>query len=256
MRLLFLGTGTSMGVPMIGCPCEVCSSTDPKDTRFRSSLLVQNDKTILIDTTPDFRTQALTHKLKHLDAVVYTHRHNDHIMGFDDLRRFCEMSGQPLPIYGSHDTVDSLKKIFHYAFNPEVVISTYVRVIPHEIDACFSIGTTLFIPLPVEHGNTPTFGYLLQVDGRAKAAYIPDCSDMPDKTAKLLEDIPVLILDGLRDQPHPTHLHIDASIAVARKVGARKTYLTHVGHQVMHERKTRELPDGIALAHDGLVLDL
>ncbi len=256
MRLIFLGTGTSLGVPMIGCPCEVCHSGDPRDKRFRSSVLIQNDKTILIDTTPDFRSQALLHGLNQLDAVVYTHSHNDHIMGFDDLRRYCAISGNPMPIYGSADTLEHLETIFPYAFNPPEIIPTYVRVLPHIIRKQFEIGQTGFLPLRVIHGTMPTYGYIVCDQGVKKAAYIPDCASVPEETAALLQDIPVLIIDGLRDNPHPTHLHIKAAIDVARRARAKTTYLTHLTHNIMHARKEKELPAGVFLAYDGLSLDL
>jgi len=258
MRLLFLGTGTSQGVPMIGCDCAVCSSPDPKNQRFRSSLLIQNDRQIVIDTGPDFRMQALAHRLRQIDATVYTHCHTDHIMGFDDLRRFCEITGQQMPVYGSQFTIDALQRIFPYAFDPNLKVSTYIRAQPHIVDANheFSIGDTGMIPVSVPHGNTPTFGYIILDRGVRKAAYLPDCAALNNSMIPALQDIPLLIIDGLREHPHPTHLHIEAAIAVGRQVGAKITYLTHLTHNVSHGERQKSLPENVFLAYDGLCLQL
>ncbi|MDR1305497.1 MAG: MBL fold metallo-hydrolase [Verrucomicrobiales bacterium] len=258
MRLLFLGTGTSQGVPMIGCDCAVCASADPRDRRCRSSLLIQGDRHILIDSGPDLRMQALARGVKRLDAVVYTHCHNDHVMGFDDLRRFCEMTGRPLPVYGSAATLTALQRVFPYAFDPALQVSTYVKAEPHEVvaDREFHLGDTGLIPLTVPHGNTPTFGYIITVNGERRAAYLPDCTAMTEAMAERLRAIPLLIIDGLRERPHPTHLNISGAIAAARRVGARQTLLTHLTHHVSHADRAQLLPAGVALAYDGLALDL
>jgi phosphoribosyl 1,2-cyclic phosphate phosphodiesterase len=243
---------------MIGCDCAVCASSDPKNKRFRSSLLIQNDRQVVIDTGPDFRMQALAHRLQQVDATVYTHCHTDHIMGFDDLRRFCEITGTSLPVYGSQFTIDALQRIFPYAFDSNLKVSTYVRAQPHIVAANgeFSIGNTGFIPIDVPHGNTPTFGYIILDRGVRKAAYLPDCAALTDSMAGALRDIPLLIIDGLREQPHPTHLHIEAAIAAGRRVGAKITYLTHLTHNVSHQERQKTLPDGVFLAYDGLRLEL
>jgi len=256
MRLVLLGTGTSQGVPMIGCRCNVCRSEDPRDRRYRSSLLVESDCRVLIDTTPDFRSQALAFNIDHLDAVVYTHAHNDHIMGFDDLRRFCEMTGRALPIHASATTLAHLKKVFPYAFPPTEFVATYVHADPHEINAPFAIGQIGFTALQVPHGNAITHGYILSENGLRKAAYIPDCAAIGEETAAVLRDIPVLIMDGLRDKPHPTHMHIEAAIEAGRRIRAGRLYLTHLTHHVSHASREKELPEDVFLAYDGLVLEL
>jgi phosphoribosyl 1,2-cyclic phosphate phosphodiesterase len=243
---------------MIGCDCAVCTSTDPKDRRFRSSLLIQNDRQIVIDTGPDFRLQALAHRVRHIDATVYTHCHTDHIMGFDDLRRFCELSGRHMQVYGSRFTLDALNRVFPYAFDPNLKVGTYVRAQAQVVDANreFSIGDTGLLAIGVPHGNTPTFGYIILDQGVRKAAYLPDCAAMTDSMAAALQDIPVLIIDGLREQPHPTHLHIEAALAAARQVKAKTTYLTHLTHNIAHEERQKNLPDKAFLAYDGLCLEL
>jgi phosphoribosyl 1,2-cyclic phosphate phosphodiesterase len=243
---------------MIGCDCAVCTSPDPRDRRLRSSLLIQNDRQIVIDTGPDFRLQALTHRVRHIDAAVYTHCHTDHVMGLDDLRRFCELSGQRLQVCGSQPTLDALNRIFPYAFDPGQKPGTYIRAQPQIVNSGreFSIGRTGLLAIDVPHGNTPTFGYILLDRGTRKAAYLPDCAAMTDRMAAALQDIPLLIIDGLREQPHPTHLHIEAAIAAARRVKAKTTYLTHLAHNISHEKRQKTLPDKVHLAHDGLTLEL
>jgi phosphoribosyl 1,2-cyclic phosphate phosphodiesterase len=254
VRLLFLGTGTSQGVPVIGCECAVCSSADPKDRRFRSSLLIRSDRQILIDSGPDLRAQALTFGVNHLDAVVYTHCHNDHVMGFDDLRRYCEMTGRKMPVYASQATLTMLQQVFPYAFDPTLKVSTYISAEPHVVDAGreFAIGGVSLRAINVPHGHTPTFGYIIS----GRAAYLPDCAALTEELAAALQNIPVLIIDGLREQPHPTHLHIAAAIDAARRVNAKQTYLTHLTHHVSHADRQRNLPDGITLAYDGLSIEL
>lgn len=244
---------------MIGCECAVCRSADPRDQRRRSALLIQSGATrILIDSGPDLRAQALTFGVSRLDAVVYTHGHNDHAIGFDDLRRYCEMTGRPLPVHASRATLEMLRRVFPYAFDPTLKVSTYVSAEPHEEVAGreFIIGDVGLTPINVPHGRTPTFGYLLAEHGARKAAYLPDCAALTEPMAAALRDIPVLIIDGLREEPHPTHLNISGAIEAARRVGAGLTYLTHLTHNVAHAERQRSLPAGVVLAHDGLELAL
>jgi phosphoribosyl 1,2-cyclic phosphate phosphodiesterase len=253
LTVTVLGSGTSQGVPMIGCLCPVCQSPDPRDKRSRSSIYLEAPQAkILVDTTPDMRQQALREKLDHLDAVLFTHPHADHIMGFDDLRRFCEIQNGSLPIYGSAQTLAQLERIFFYAFNPKKVVPGYVHVVPNVIEGPFALGGIDITPLPVPHGAVSTFGFLFSRSRRRLLAYLSDCASVPDEVRAIISGVEVLIIDGLRDRPHPTHLSVSDAVAVGIAVGAKRTFLTHLTHQKRHVDRQRALPDGIDVAYDGL----
>jgi phosphoribosyl 1,2-cyclic phosphate phosphodiesterase len=251
-----LGSGTSQGVPMIGCRCPVCQSSDPRDQRTRSSIhLTTPEAKILVDTTPDLRQQALREKLDRLDAVIFTHPHADHIMGFDDLRRFCEIGGEALPIYGSAETLDGIERIFHYAFNPRTIVPGYVHVVPNVVTGPFELGGIDFTPLPVPHGAVNTLGFLLSHRGRKLLAYLSDCASVPDAVREIVHGCEVLIIDGLRDKPHPTHLTVAGAVEVAQAVKAGRAYLTHLTHEKRHVDRLRDLPPGVDIAFDGMKLE-
>lgn len=248
-----LGSGTSQGVPMIGCRCSVCQSTDPRDNRTRSSIYLTTPQAkILIDTTPDLRQQALREGLDHLDAVLFTHPHSDHIMGFDDLRRFCEIGGTPLHIYGSENTLTQLERVFFYAFNPKNIIPGYVHVLPHVVKETFTLRGVDITPLPVPHGTVTTLGYLFSHGGRKLLAYISDCAAVPDPVREVVTGVEILIIDGLREKPHPTHLNIAGAIEAAQAIGARQTFLTHLTHEKSHVDRAASLPTGIDVSYDGM----
>ena len=254
--MTILGSGTSQGVPMIGCKCAVCRSTDPRDKRTRSSIFVETPSAkLLVDTTPDMRQQALREDLDHLDAVVFTHPHADHIMGFDDLRRFCDLRGGPLPIYGSAKTLQQIERIFHYAFNPTKIVPGYVHVIPHVVEGPFPLGGIELTPLPVPHGAVSTSGFLFAQGGRKLLAYLSDCADVPPPIRALIAGVEVLIIDGLRDAPHPTHLTVNGAVEVAQAVRAKQSYLTHQTHERSHADRQRQLPAGIDVAYDGMKIE-
>jgi phosphoribosyl 1,2-cyclic phosphate phosphodiesterase len=256
LTVTVLGSGTSQGVPMIGCHCPVCRSTDPRDSRTRSSIYLETPEArILVDTTPDLRQQALREKLDRLDAVLFTHPHADHIMGFDDLRRFCEIRGGPLPIYGSAQTLEQIERIFFYAFNPKKTVPGYVHVNPHVVTSTFSLGGLEITPLPVPHGAILTNGYLFEREGRKWLAYLSDCAAVPDPIRELIAGVDVLIIDGLRDKEHPTHLNVRGAVAAAQAIGPKKTYLTHQTHDKFHAERARELPPGIDVSYDGMKLE-
>jgi phosphoribosyl 1,2-cyclic phosphate phosphodiesterase len=256
MIVTVLGSGTSQGVPMIGCTCPVCRSTDPRDKRTRSSIYVEAPTAkLLVDTTPDMRQQALREGLDHLDAVIMTHPHADHIMGFDDLRRFCDLRGGPLPLYGSASTLEQIERIFHYAFNPKKLVPGYVHVIPHVVDGTFQLGGIDLTPLPVPHGAVKTSGFLFAHQGRKLLAYLSDCAEVPAPIRELIAGVEVLIIDGLRDAPHPTHLTIGGAIEVAQAVGAQRAFITHLTHERLHVERQRQLPAGIDVAYDGMKLE-
>ena len=257
MIVTVLGSGTSQGVPMIGCKCPVCRSDDPRDKRTRSSIYVEAPTAkILVDTTPDMRQQALREGLDHLDAVVMTHPHADHIMGFDDLRRFCDMQGGPLPLYGSASTLEQIERIFHYAFNPKKLVPGYVHVIPHVVESTFQLGGIDLTPLPVPHGAVKTSGFLFAHRGRRLLAYLSDCAQVPPAIRELIAGVEVLIIDGLRDAPHPTHLTITGAIEAAQAVGAKRSFITHLTHERSHVERLRQVqPHGMDVAYDGMKLE-
>jgi phosphoribosyl 1,2-cyclic phosphate phosphodiesterase len=256
LRITFLGTGTSQGVPMIGCDCRVCQSRDLRDRRTRSSLLVQApEASFVVDTGPDFRAQCLRENLRSLDAVVYTHAHTDHIMGFDDLRPFCH-GGREIPIYGSPETLADLRRVFAFAFNGENRFPGYVLPVAREIDGPFLLGNTELVPLPIFHGRSEVNGYLLRRDGRPLLAYLSDCNVVPDATLALIAGVHTLVIDALRRRPHPTHLSVDEALAISRNLRPEKTWFTHICHDLSHAETDADLPDGVALAYDGLCLEL
>lgn len=242
---------------MIGCDCPVCTSSDPRDHRTRPSIYVDDGVCpFLIDTSPELRLQCLREGIDRAGAVVFTHAHADHIMGFDDLRRFCEMTGARLPIYGSGETLRALRHIFGYAFDPEQRIKTYVQADAHEIMAPFHLGTLRLTPLPVPHGSMTTLGYLIERGNRKLAAYLSDCSAVPDEIRELIAEVEVLIIDGLRDQPHPTHLTSQAAVEIGLAVRARRIYLTHLSHHKSHVEREAGLPESCFIAYDGLKITL
>ncbi len=256
LSVTVLGSGTSQGVPMIGCRCEVCLSPDPRDNRTRSSIFLATPQAkILVDTTPDMRQQALREGLDHLDAVLFTHPHADHIMGFDDLRRFCDLKGGALPIYGSAETLGQLERIFFYAFNPKTLVPGYVHVLPNVITGPFELGGLDITPLPVPHGAVSTLGFLFSRDGRKLLAYLSDCAAVSETIRGIISGVDVLIIDGLRDKAHPTHLTVSGAVEVAQAVGAGRAFLTHQTHEKLHVDRMRELPAGIEVAYDGMKLE-
>ena len=256
MTVTVLGSGTSQGVPMIGCRCAVCQSTDPRDKRTRSSIFVATPQArILVDTTPDLRQQALRENLDHLDAVLFTHPHADHIMGFDDLRRFCEIQGGPLPIYGSAETLAQLQRIYFYAFNPSKLVPGYVHVAPHVITGPFELGGLEMTPLPVPHGSVSTLGFLFSRGGRKLLAYLSDCAAVSETIRAIISGVEVLIIDGLRDKPHPTHLTVSGAVEVAAAVAAQRSFITHQTHEKCHADRMRDLSAGIEVAYDGMKLE-
>jgi phosphoribosyl 1,2-cyclic phosphate phosphodiesterase len=257
LSVTILGSGTSQGVPMIGCPCAVCASTDPRDKRTRSSIFLKTpEASLLVDATPDLRQQALREKLDWADAVLFTHAHADHVMGFDDLRRFCDLRGGALPIYGSAETLQQIERIFYYAFDPKKTVPGYVHVTPHVVTGPFELGGLTITPLPVPHGSVSTNGYLFTRGGRKLLAYLSDCQSVPPDVAALMKGADVLIIDGLRDQPHPTHLNVSGAVEVARQIGAERAYLTHQTHDKKHADRERELPPGVGIVYDGMKLEL
>jgi phosphoribosyl 1,2-cyclic phosphate phosphodiesterase len=250
--LTFLGTGTSMGVPTLGCDCAVCTSTDPHNRRTRPSIrLTYGGRTVLVDTGPDFHAQALREGIRHVDAVLYTHGHADHIMGFDDLRPLSFQVKGDLPIYADEETANNIERIFEYTFRKEDRYPTSARVHIHRIDPTPGAGTDIFGAcfqrIPVTHGRQEITGYRF-----GSAAYLTDMSDIPEVSIPLLQDLDVLIVDALRREPHPSHSHLEKSISIVEQLRPRRAFFTHMSHDLDHEATNAKLPPSIRLAHDGL----
>jgi phosphoribosyl 1,2-cyclic phosphate phosphodiesterase len=249
----FLGTGTSMGVPMIGCACAVCQSTDPRDNRSRPSILLglSNGATILVDTSSDLRAQALRFGLTRIDAVLYTHSHADHILGLDELRRFNTLQKGPIPLFGDDRTLTDLRRIFSYAFQPmrEPGHEYVPQLVPFVLDGPLSVAGTEVRPVPVTHGARTILGFRF-----GRFAYLTDCCAIPEASWAQLEDLDVLVLDALRERPHASHFSLDQAVAAATRIGARQTFFTHMAHDLGHAATCARLPDGMALAYDGLRL--
>jgi phosphoribosyl 1,2-cyclic phosphate phosphodiesterase len=255
MRITFLGTGTSVGVPMIGCDCEVCLSGDPRDKRLRTGLMVENDgRRMVIDVSADFRQQALREKIDRLDALLITHCHADHVFGLDDIRPINFRRG-PVPVYGSEDTWRGLRRIFSYIFDREHVGGGLPQLVPHVIEGVFETCGLWVTPVPVVHGKGEVTGFRFG-DARAQAAFITDCNLIPDESLKKLRGLELLIIDALRYKPHPTHLHVEQSLAYIAELKPRRALLTHIGHDIKHNEASLRLPENVDLAYDGLSVEL
>jgi phosphoribosyl 1,2-cyclic phosphate phosphodiesterase len=251
VKIIVLGSGTSVGVPTIGCHCGVCTSADPRDARLRPSILVVYEgRNILIDTTPDFRTQALRAGLEHLDAVLFTHAHADHIMGLDDVRPFNFRQKGRIPIYASEETMASIERIFSYIFDREERETNIPQLDARLLDGgAVDLFGMEFMPIPVLHGSRTIYGFRF-----GQAAYLTDHSDIPESSMEMLQGLDVLFLDALRYKPHPTHSTVERSIRTVEKLAPRRAFFTHIGHDLGHQRAESLLPAHIRLAYDGLEL--
>lgn len=250
MEVTFLGTGTSMGVPIIGCECDVCVSDNPRNRRTRSSIWIRlNGRNILIDTAPEMRIQALTHGIEHLDALLYTHAHADHIFGFDDIRRFNQLQRELIPVYGTKPTIDALRRIFGYAFDPKSPNWQLPQVTSHCIQGPFELFDQKVVPLTVMHGGLPVTAYRF-----GKFAYATDCNAIPPETMDALKNLDVLVLDALRYDPHPSHFSLAEALAVIEELQPKQAYLTHLSHSIDHTTVQTLLPDNVKPAYDGMRL--
>ncbi len=252
MRITFLGTGTSTGVPVLTCECAVCTSDDPRDIRLRPSVMLEWDgASVIIDSSPDFRQQALRYGISRVDAVLYTHSHADHLLGLDDLRIYNWVQGGAIPVFGTGDTLDALQRTFWYAFSDEPSQSTRPTVGLNVIEAPFELLGAEVIPIPLMHGSMPIIGYRI-----GTFAYITDASLIPPASIKMLTGLNTLVLNALRERPHPMHLNIDGAVELARLIGAKHTYFTHMSHEVHFGTTSDRLPEGIELAYDGLICEV
>lgn len=264
LELLFLGTGTSAGIPMIGCQCSVCVSPDPRDQRTRPSVLVryrQGDtpRSYLVDTGPDMRLQVIRHGILRIDGVVMTHAHADHIFGLDDLRRFNAVMDQPIDLYADDGTLNQLRHIFGYIFERDHVPnqSFVAHLIPHTIhpDKPFELGGALWSPIRLQHGRLPILGFRVDHGGRS-LAYCTDVSRFPPESYAQLQDLDVLVIDALRYRHHPTHLTVDQALEQIQEIQPGRAYLTHMAHDICHAELEPKLPPGVHLSYDGLVVNI
>jgi len=238
---------------MIGCECATCRSTDPHDNRLRPSIFLETSSArVLVDAGPDLREQALRHRIARVDAIVFTHGHADHILGMDDVRRFNALMDGSMPCYGDAATLEDIRRMFSYVFDPATpkgggLPQLDLRV----IDGPFSVGDIHLQPVPIWHGRRRILGFRV-----GAFAYLTDCSRIDEAAWPLLERLDVLVLDALREKPHPTHFSLSDAIATAARIGAARTFFTHMAHDLPHEATNARLPDGMRLAHDGLVLSM
>jgi phosphoribosyl 1,2-cyclic phosphate phosphodiesterase len=252
MRVTFLGTGTSTGVPVIGCRCRVCASQDPRNQRLRPSILLEwSDRCVLVDSSSDFRQQALRHRIDRLDAVLYTHGHADHVMGLDDLRIYNFRQKADLPVYGSARTLQDLRKIFWYAFADTQEGGGKPRLDLRAVAEPFDLFGARVDPVPLWHGDLEVFGYKI-----GSFAYCTDCNRIPAPSMEALRSLDVLVLDALRPTPHPTHFSLPQTLALLAELRPRVAYLIHMSHDIEHTETEESLPPGVHLAYDGLVLEI
>ncbi len=272
MRFVFLGTGTSAGIPAIGCACAVCTSMDPRDQRLRTAAAVQftdaggQERTVLLDAGPDLRMQSLRAGLTRCDAVLFTHNHVDHTFGLDEVRRFNAVMQRPIDIYADQHTLDHLHRVYKHIFDRQANVndSFVATLVPHRVEAGAAVELygMRFTPVPLLHGKLPILGYRIEPGPGLNAApghpfplaYCTDVSGIPPESWKLLSGVNTLVLDALRHRRHPTHFTVGQAVGVAHEVGAARTYFVHMAHDLPHEQTNAELPESVDLAYDGLVL--
>jgi len=262
MEIFVLGSGTSHGVPMIGCECAVCRSENPRNKRFRPSLLVRNEgRNLLIDTTPELRVQSLALGLRQVDAVLYTHTHADHIFGLDDLRRFNDLSGEEIPVYGDAGILADIRRIYPYIFKETQMAGGKPRLTLHEVEPAFTLFGLQITAFYVMHGKLPVLAYRFDQPPTPtapvrSAAYVTDVSSIPPDAMDRLQNLDLLFLDAVRFEPHPTHFGLYQALEVITELKPRRAYLTHLSHHFEHEAVNAQLPAGVELSYDGLAVSL
>ena len=249
MKVTFLGTGTSVGIPSVGCDCDTCLSSDPRDNRLRASVwLEHNGQSILIDASTDFRQQALRSGLTRIDAILFTHAHADHCFGLDDTRPLMFRHG-PLACFASEVTWEGLRRVYSYAFQP-AAYSAIPRIVPHTIDGDFCLFDLEVWPLTVIHGKLPVTAYRIGSFG-----YVTDCQLIPDEACERLAGVDLLVIDALRLKPHPTHMTLDDALGYIERIAPKRALLTHISHDIKHDVVSAGLPEGVGIAYDGLQLE-
>jgi phosphoribosyl 1,2-cyclic phosphate phosphodiesterase len=249
--LTVLGSGTSMGVPTIGCSCAVCHSSDPRDRRTRPSVLIEySGNSVIIDTTPDFREQAIREKIRKLDAVLYTHTHADHILGIDDLRPLSFRRDGKLPLYARPQAAEFLRNMFRYIFDADYKYGGIARVELKPIEGRLELFGAQFEPVTVMHGDAEILGFRF-----GGCAYLTDFSDIPEDSFAQLRDLDILFLDALRHKPHPTHSTVENSLRIVERVKPKRAFFTHICHDLPHEATNASLPPNVRLSYDGMKLE-
>ena len=252
MKVTFLGTGTSYGVPMIGCECRVCTSDNPKNSRTRSSIMIsEGEYKILVDAATELRIQCLKNKVKDLDAVLLTHSHADHVLGFDDLRHFNRKRKSNIPVYGSQDTINNVSQMFSYAFSDVPSNGSKPKVSLMPIDGKLNLSGIEVIPVDVMHGTEKVTAYRID-----KFAYVTDVSQIPQESVDKLQGLDLLIIAALRNIPHEKHFSIEQAINIVSILKPKQTFFTHIAHEIEHEETDKALPPGIKLAYDGLTVEV
>ncbi len=249
--LTVLGSGTSMGVPTIGCDCAVCHSSDPHDRRTRPSVMIEyGGRFVLIDTTPDFREQAIREQITRVDAVIYTHTHADHILGIDDLRPLSFHRPNKIPLYARPEAAEFLRTMFRYIFEPDYKFGGIAQLELKNVDGPFELFGACFEPVPIIHGEMEIYGYRV-----GSAAYLTDFSDIPELSLNRLRDLDILFLDALRHKPHPTHSTVKNSLRIVEQLKPKRAFFTHICHDLPHAETNAMLPDNVRLSHDGMRLE-
>lgn len=253
MQLIVLGVGSSAGTPVIGCDCATCKSTNPRNQRTRCASAIETDsgEIILIDTGPDLRLQALRENIRRVDAVLYTHVHADHLNGIDDLRAFCQIQKKQIPLYGNEYTIHNISSRFGYTLREPGSNWDMPVLRAQAVNNSFHVCGEEVIPIPVKHGRSDILGWRIR-----NFAYLTDISEIPATSLPLLEGLDVLLIDCLRFKPHHTHINVEQSLAYARLINARQTYLIHMTHEIEYAALQAELPEGVQLGYDGLRLHL